>query len=195
MKYYDLDYRHFTKGNIDHIFSVYGVPPTTLEIGVYVGGTTTWLIDNPNYDSFHHNHYCIDPFDQSDDVGEDLNQIYDVFQQRLSSCHNASKVTHLRKKSFDGLIQLHNEGISPQFIYIDGDHKSATVLQDLVLSFELIPVGGTILCDDTSWKYDKNDGAQYSPRMAIEMFISCNWDRITMIDLPHSGQTAFMKIK
>jgi hypothetical protein len=33
-----------------------------------------------------------------------------------------------------------------------------------------------------------------SPRMAIEMFIACNWEKLEPIELPHSGQTAFMKI-
>lgn len=82
-------------------------------------------------------------------------------------------------------------------IYIDGDHRASQVLIDIVLSWQLLNIGGMILCDDsTDWKYEDEKGyapAQMSPRMAIESFINCNWDKIKVIRMPNASQTAFIK--
>ena len=86
------------------------------------------------------------------------------------------------------------------FIYIDGDHTAASVLEDLTLSFTVLNPGGVILCDDAvSWKYThhstntKSSDLSLSPRIAVDSFIHCNWSRIDIIDLPNANQVAFQK--
>jgi hypothetical protein len=34
-----------------------------------------------------------------------------------------------------------------------------------------------------------------SPRMAVESFLQCNWNKIKIVKLPNSSQTALLKIK
>ena len=86
-----------------------------------------------------------------------------------------------------------------EFIFVDGDHTSAAVLEDMVLAWRLLPVGGVMLCDDSiGWKLIDEHGSapvQLSPRMGIEMFIQSHWHQIELIHLPDSFQTAFVKLK
>ncbi len=79
-----------------------------------------------------------------------------------------------------------------------GAHTADVVLQDLVLSWNILKKGGVILCDDSggSWMFADKNGykpVQKSPRLAVENFIQCFWDKIEIIDLPNNWQTAFRR--
>jgi predicted O-methyltransferase YrrM len=181
------------------IFSTFGCPNTIIEVGVYEGYTTFWMSDvlhqyNPDLKI-----YAIDPHVGSNDLTDvDFNEIKSNFCHNLQ-VNDKKNVEYISKHSNKGLIDLINQGTKAQLIYIDGDHKAAEVLTDLTLSWQLLDVGGVIICDDaSSWVFTDKNGTSsphMSPRMAIEMFISCYWDRIKPIDLPNGTQTAFMKIK
>lgn len=183
--------------NIDSIIRNNGVPNTIVEVGVYEGHTTFTMSDtytqyNPNLKI-----YAIDPHVGSVDILEDPTDIHNNFMYNMSVCKQKN-VEFIRKHSENGLIDLINQGVKPEFIFIDGDHHASTVLTDLVLSFKMLVTGGIILCDDaTDWKYiDKNGtaSAQMSPRLAVETFIACNWHKLEIVKLPNMGQTAFRKI-
>ena len=183
--------------NIAHFINSHGVPNTIIEIGVFEGSTTFWLADqltpyNPNLKI-----YAVDPHVGSNDMEEDFNLVQQNFEHNLNECQHKN-VSYIRKHSQDGLIDLINQRVKAELIYVDGDHKASEVLTDLVLSWKLLQVGGIILCDDTTtWRYtDKNgtESAQMSVRMAVEMFIQCNWHKVRILSLPDGTQTAFMKI-
>lgn len=183
--------------NIANFITTYGVPNTVIEIGVFEGSTTFWLSDqltphNPNLRI-----YAVDPHVGSNDMSEDFSLVQQNFVHNLNEC-KYKNVSYIQKHSQDGLIDLINQSVKAELIYIDGDHKASEVLTDLVLSWKLLEVGGIILCDDTTtWRYtDKNgtQSAQMSVRMAVEMFIQCNWHKLKVLSLPDGTQTAFMKL-
>lgn len=183
--------------NIAHFINSHGIPNTIIEIGVFEGSTTFWLADqltphNPNLKI-----YAVDPHVGSNDMTEDFNEVQKNFVHNLNECQYKN-VTYLQKHSQDGLIDLINQQVKAELIYIDGDHKASEVLTDLVLSWKLLHVGGIMLCDDTTtWRYTDRNGtesAQMSVRMAVEMFIQCNWHKLRILSLPDGTQTAFMKI-
>lgn len=195
--YYDLDPDGQKLKNFEYIISRFGYPEAVVEIGCYYGKTTSQLVHmiaprNPNL-----TYYAIDPFDTSIDVGEDLEMIHDMFIKNLEHFAFKNNIIFYREKSFDSLIKLRNNKVTPQLIYIDGDHTAGTVLNDLVLSFDILTPGGVIVCDDSVvWKYkDKNgiEDPQMSPRMAVETFLMCNWSKIELLHLPNGCQTAFIK--
>ena len=193
----DFNYSGGAKQNIGHIINKFGVPNTIVEIGVFEGGTTFWLSDELSKYNTNLKIYAVDPHIGSNDMSEDPVEIQQNFVHNLSV--NANKnVEYIRKASEDGLIDLINMGIRPELIYVDGDHKAAEVLTDLVLSYKMLVPGGVILCDDCiDWQYTDKNGttaAQMSPRMAIEMFLACYWHKVKPIALPNTGQTAFIKI-
>lgn len=183
--------------NISHLINTFGVPNSIIEIGVFEGNTTFWMADcltplNPNLKI-----YAVDPHVGSNDMSEDPITIQENFAHNLNEC-TQKNVEYIRKHSEYGLIDLINRDVKAELIYIDGDHRAAGVLSDLVLAWKLLVHGGVLLCDDaTIWKYvDKNgtSSSQMSPRMAIEMFIQCYWDQIEIIRMPDSWQTAIKKI-
>lgn len=187
-----------TQGNISHILNKFGIPNNIIEIGCYEGSTTFWMAEaigklNPNLTI-----YGVDPHGNSVDILEDLEKAHHRFVHNMNECPFKG-VKYIRKKSSEGLIDLINQGVKAEFIYIDGDHTAGAVLTDLVLAWELLIPGGVILCDDaTEWQFkDHKNGevsAQMSPRMAIEMFLQCNWHRIKPLWVPDGLQTAFVKI-
>lgn len=183
--------------NIDYIVQQNGVPNNIVEIGCYEGHTTVTMSDR--YTSYNQNLtiYAIDPHVGSVEIEEDPEYIHGNFIHNINEC-NQKNIQYIRKHSEDGLIDLINSNLKPEFIFIDGDHHAGTVMTDLALSFKLIRQGGIILCDDaTDWKYTDRNGmaaAQMSPRLAIESFIACNWHKIEIIRLPNMSQTAFRKL-
>jgi len=186
-----------TKANILHIFKTYGAPQTIVEVGVYEGYTTCWMAETIMPHRSDLQIFAIDPHDQSVDIHESMEAAHETFVANIaqSPCKN---INYIRKKSEDGLIDLINQNVQPEFIYIDGDHFASTVLTDLVLCFKMLRVGGVILCDDaTEWRFTDRQGQQnpqYCPRMAIENFMQCNWQRLKVIYLPDMHQTAFVKL-
>jgi cephalosporin hydroxylase len=184
--------------NLFEIIKRYGIPSTMIEIGVYEGRTSLWLSDQINALGKSIEIYAIDPHEGSNDLTD-----VEFVNIKSNFLHNISihkgNIKYIEKNSTEGLLELISKKVKVDLIYIDGDHRSSQVLTDLVLSWQLIEVGGMILCDDsTDWKFeDSKDipAAQMSPRMAVEFFIQCNWDRIKIVKLPNSSQTAFLKIK
>lgn len=183
--------------NFIYIFEKYGIPTNIIEIGCYEGWTTFRLSDNLTPMNHQLKIYAIDPHDYTNDLNETIKSAKENFHYNLQT-HQYKNVTHINKYSKDALIELIDEGVQAEFIYIDGDHRAHSVLEDLVLSWQLLKVGGVILCDDSiDWKFKDGNGtesAQMSPRMAIEMFIQCNWHRLNILRLPNYSQTAFMKV-
>lgn len=193
-----LEFHPFCKGSVECIINQTYVPSTVIEIGLYQGYFTFNMTDALAPNDASYKHYAIDPYTGSQDLDYDLiRDAYNTFQNNLSICKNRNAIEFINKSSTAGLLELIGRGVKADLIYIDGDHKSDQVLTDLVLSFELLKTGGTILCDDSqSWCYtDKNreKAVQYSPRLAVDSFIHCHWGNIEVINLPNGYQTAFIK--
>ena len=195
--YYDMDPDTYKINNFEYIFKEFGLPVIVVEIGCYYGKTTGALVQKIAPQVPNMQYHAIDPFDTSVDVGEDLEKVYQIFINNLNTFPFKKNIILHREKSFDALVKLRERKITPQLIYIDGDHTASTVLSDLVLSFDILAPGGMIVCDDSVlWKYkDKhgNEDPHMSPRMAVESFIMCNWSKIEPFKLPLGTQTAFIK--
>lgn len=193
-------FHEFTQRSIQQLIGMYGAPRTVIEIGCFEGLTTFGLTEmmvqqNPKY-----KHYAIDPYDMSDDLPLDvLNEAGQLFMSNLEEFKYKDNVEFIHDTSWNGLLKLLHRGVKADLIYIDGDHRAETVLNDLVLAFGLVDVGGVILCDDcVSWKHqdsEKRYNLQSSPKLAVDNFIQCNWDKVEVLTLNNGYQTAFRKIK
>lgn len=187
-----------TQKNITHILTKLGLPKTILEIGVFEGKTTFWMADTLDRFYYDYTYYAVDPHSTSSDIDWiELTDVKNNFIHNLQS-YSGDTVRYINKTSTQALAGFIWSNILFDFIYVDGDHRASQVLTDLSLSWECLSVGGVILCDDaTDWKFTDSNGvssAQMSPRMAIEAFIMCNWDKLQIVKLPDSSQTAFVKI-
>lgn len=121
-----------------------------LEIGSYEGRSTVWLLENilthPTAQID-----CIDTFEGSvehERMGLNLHNLLNRFVLNIEP--HKEKVFWFKGRSQDVLRNSpHYQNYD--FIYIDGSHKSADVLEDAVLSFRLLKVGGLMIFDDYAW--------------------------------------------
>jgi hypothetical protein len=124
---------------------------TVVEIGSYERQSTLWTIANllRHPDSRIH---CIDHFageiEHGPDIGKSLRTRFDA---NVAQSADAAKAHVHQNLSRDGLMTLRQQGVQADFIYIDGSQQGLDVLEDLVLSFRLLKVGGIILYDDYLW--------------------------------------------
>jgi predicted O-methyltransferase YrrM len=112
---------------------------TYLEIGAYEGRSFFWVLDNilthPSSKAI-----AIDIFDG------DFEQ---RFLNNMRNSGHSSKISVLKGFSQEKLRDLKLNSID--LIYIDGDHKGKSVLQDIILSWDLLKEGGILIIDDYKW--------------------------------------------
>lgn len=195
----DFDLRNHTKNNILHIFRTYGIPENIIEIGSYEGKTTVWLSDEFTPYNKKLKIITIDPFTGSDDLPYvNFDHIKENFLYNIKS-NKYTNVQHIENSSRLALLELINNQFSAEFIFIDGDHNSDCVLIDLIFSWQILKLGGVMLCDDaTDWKFknkEKVNILQKTPRLAIDSFLHCFWDKLEVLDIPCQSQIAIRKIK
>lgn len=178
--------------NLEKWLEPYKDKPQTLalEIGACEGRSTLWMLENilTHDESIM---ITVDPFvaEAMPDAGIEQHlsiQIYENFLHNTEK-YSSQKLIHTEKYS-DGHKLIHRRQTSNMFlldwlqryqneidlrpfeiIYIDGSHMAVDVLTDIVLSWELLASGGTMILDDYEW----NGGAraQERPRMAIDAFL------------------------
>ena len=191
-------FHDFLKPSIDCIVGHIGMPKTVIELGAYQGYFTFNMTHIACAQVPDYHHYAIDPYTTSQDLDSDMiTQAYDCFMHNMQQSPKANHITLIKKRSWDGMIDLYNKGVKADLIYVDGDHRAAEVLEDMVLGFKLLKIGGAMLCDDSvTWCYtDKcnEKPLQYSPRLAVDSFIQCNWGKVEPVILPNGYQSAFIK--
>jgi len=152
-----------------------------LEIGSFQGRSTVWLLENilTNDSSII---TCIDIFEGSIEhilhFQNDIKNLFDIFSHNISKFKN--KVNIIKNKSQDALKKINEQY---DFIYVDGDHKASSVIEDAILSFSLLKKGGIMIFDDYLWfqmkKFIDN------PKVAIDAFLEIYADKIIILYKNH----------
>lgn len=99
--------------------------------------------------------------------------IYDAFQRNMDACGLKDRVTVKRGYSNEVLPTL--EDNSFDIIYIDGNHEPEYVLEDAVLAFRKLKVGGRLIFDDYGW------GGPDLTKRGIDGFVNGYHKRITIL--------------
>ena len=140
-----------------------------LEVGSFEGRSTLWLLNNIlTHDSSRIT--CVDTFEGSEEHEKDLVKgLYDRFKNNISPY--SSKVTISRGLSSVQLKKISLE-VSDKFdfIYIDGDHKAKSVLEDAILSFPLLDVMGIMVFDDYEFE-DPYLNENVKTKLGIDAFL------------------------
>jgi predicted O-methyltransferase YrrM len=89
-----------------------------------------------------------------------------------------NKMVIFRNYSHKILPQLEDSFFD--IIYIDGNHEPEYVLEDAVLSFRKLKVGGFLIFDDYIW------GNPDETQRGIDMFLSGYHKRIEVLGLQHN---------
>ncbi|MFA5933022.1 MAG: class I SAM-dependent methyltransferase [Microgenomates group bacterium] len=156
-----------------------------LEIGCFEGQATSWLLKNvlthPSSKIV-----VIDTFqggDDQKDFGVKTGKLFERFKENLKDyiSENPKMNKIIIKKGFSGEVLRLLSG-EFDFIYVDGSHIAKDVLEDIVLSWNLLKDNGIIIFDDYGW--DRYKDETLNPTPAINSFLKVykGWYRIL-----HSG--------
>jgi len=143
-----------------------------LEIGVYEGGAVVWMLE----------HILTDPGARVTGIDIFEGPYKDVYFRNIERSGSADKVTTLTGYSQVVLRGLPLESFD--IIYVDGSHVTADALEDAVLSWRLLKVGGLLIFDDYQFAgpatYNKDEPFGF-PKPAIDAFVQCFQDRCEVI--------------
>jgi len=151
-----------------------------LEIGCFEGLSTNWFLDNilTNKTS---KIYCIDTFEGGKEHKQkklDLSELYQTFLSNIDDKKEQVEVFRGDSREALRLQKITKEKFD--FIYVDGAHHSKQVLEDAVLSWELLKDGGIMVFDDYHWENNNKRPAD-APKISIDSFLQCYQDYIEVI--------------
>jgi tetratricopeptide (TPR) repeat protein len=162
-----------------------------LEIGSWEGRSTCWMIDHLLTDAAARI-TCIDTF-----LGSvEHPGLYDAaltesvearFDRNIARTDHPEKVRKLVAKSQSALRSLVPNSF--HLVYIDGSHIASDVLEDAMLSWRLVKIGGLIVFDDYGYKFP--DGIIDQPaKIAIDAIVKI-FDR--KVKVLHQGYQMFLE--
>ncbi len=138
-----------------------------LEVGVWEGRSFFWVLDNilthPSCRAI-----AIDIFSGDEEQR---------FLENMRRSGHSSKISVIKGSSQQKLRDLKLNSID--LIYIDGDHRSKSVLMDAVLSWDLLKEGGILIFDD--YKYPPDIPLEMRPEFAIDVFLRVFQDEIQIL--------------
>lgn len=175
-------------------------PMKILEIGAFEGRSTVFIAD-------HFKNSIITTIDTWEGSPEhegnsdiDFKRTKENFDYNISL--HADRITAIKGKSFDVLMDLYKAGKKFDFVYVDGAHDAISVNSDLVISFAMLNLGGLIYCDDYYWGFNENRKEQYyknfvfdTPKLGIDSFVNVYANKLQPITPLTNGAAVFMKVK
>ena len=165
------------------------VPRPVIEIGSYEGRSALWMLENLLQHSSSRLH-CVDTFHDRDKP----DGYWHRFEANVLRSPHAAKVSVSATASLPFLTRFVAAGSLADFIYVDGSHRAAEVLEDLVLAFHATRPGGVIICDDYLKGTRSGDLTLGSPKIAVDAFTTIYRERL---DIPWGQplyQLAMIKI-
>jgi len=157
---------------------IQGKRKTFLEIGVFEGRSTCWLLKNGLEENGHI--FSIDPFYRSKIPGtRDLRKKFNTNVE--CARHPHQKITVLPTLSYYGLAELifARSKVPLNFIYIDGAHDARSTLTDACMAFGLLAKGGVMLFDDYEWLHGKTKYEK--PKLAIDCFLETFYGKYELL--------------
>eukprot|EP01032_Pedospumella_encystans_P008022 gene8022-9561_t len=154
-----------------------------VEVGSLEGRSAVWLLENvlQHPDS---KLSCVDMWNENIDDHEynaDLMKgIYNRFLHNISPYSH--KVDVYRGKSFDALRHPRLTEQSFDFVYVDGGHSSRNALEDAILSFGLLKVGGFMIFDDY-FSNLKDPHNLNSPKLGIDTFLTMYSGSVSIVHI------------
>ena len=134
--------------------------------------------------------YCIDPWIDYDDYPEYKGRqesVYETFSRNLESSCQKDKITVVRGFSHIEIPKFEDDFFD--IVYIDGNHEPEYVLEDAVLSFRKLKVGGHLIFDDYGW------GGPDLTQRGIDAFRSAYHKRISPLQSIVNTQVIITKTR
>jgi hypothetical protein len=147
-----------------------------LQIGVYTGDASEWLLQNVLTDP---TSYLLDVdtwegSDESEHSKIDFEKVYEFYKKRMEPYPNVRSA----RNNSDNFFRSNAKPIF-DFIYIDGDHTSHQVTKDADGGWKALKPGGIMAFDDYMWGQDM--APELTPKPAIDRFLAKYWGEYQML--------------
>ena len=157
-----------------HLQQFAGIPEfKVVEIGSFQGMSACWLLDNilthPRAQIT-----CIDLYFQ------------EHFKGNIAKTGAGDRVIPLEGYSQDLLVDLNSEYYD--IAYVDGCHKPSSALQDAILSWRLVKVGGLMIFDDYEFTFP--DSPEQDTKIGIDLFLEMFASQLEVV---HKGYQLIVK--
>ena len=155
-------------------------PINYLEIGAFYGANIISVAETYGFNK-DSKLYCIDPWEDYEEYPEYKNQqstIYNTFINNIDKSGYKDKIIIKRGYSNIEVLKFPDEFFD--IIYIDGNHEPEFVLEDAVLSFRKLKVGGYMIFDDYGW------GGPDLTQRGIDAFLSGYHKRIKNLGIENN---------
>jgi tetratricopeptide (TPR) repeat protein len=157
-----------------HLQQFAGIPEfQVVEIGSFQGMSACWLLDNilthPTAKIT-----CIDLYFQ------------EHFKGNIAKTGVADQVIALEGYSQDLLVNLTSEYYD--LAYVDGCHKPTSALQDAILSWRLVKLGGLMIFDDYEFTFP--DSPEQDTKIGINVFLEMFASQLEVV---HKGYQLIVK--
>jgi predicted O-methyltransferase YrrM len=155
-------------------------PIKYLEIGAFYGAN---ILSVANTYGIHKDTklYCIDPWEDYNEYPEykgEQPSIYNTFLNNIERSGQKEKIEIRRGYSNTEVPKFEDNFFD--MIYIDGNHEPEYVLEDAVLCFRKLQVGGILIFDDYGW------GGPDLTQRGIDSFLLGFRDHIRILGLRES---------
>jgi predicted O-methyltransferase YrrM len=151
------------------------IPRTIIEIGSYEGRSALWMLEHLLQHPASRLH-CVDIFADR----EKPDSYWRRFEANVLGSPHAGKVIVSPASSFAFLTRFVSSGEQVDLVYVDGSHRAADVLEDLVLAFHATRPGGIIICDDYLKGSRSADVTLNSPKLGVDAFTTLYRDRLAI---------------
>lgn len=138
------------------------VPLRALQIGVYTGDATDWLLKNRNVERLHD----VDTWQGSQEVAHQTIDFEEVERYYTARFINAPII---KCKMTSNEFFVRNKDTF-NFIYIDGSHTASQTAIDGLNAFDVLESRGVMAFDDYLW--DHGGESFLEPRKGIDAFLS-----------------------
>ncbi len=152
-------------------------PIKYLEIGAYYGANA--LVFAKTYGKHPNSEvYCVDPWIDYEDYGEykgNIENVFEVFKENVKMNNLENKIKIHRGFSHVEVPKFDDEYFD--IIYIDGNHEPEYVLEDAVLCFRKLKIGGYMIFDDYTF------GGEMGTKKGIDAFLNSYFKRYIYVSL------------
>jgi len=149
-----------------------------LEIGSFEGRSSCWFFENYIFNSANSTITCVDTWEGSEEHDSSVKQ--KLYERFLNNVSEYPKNKFLIKRGLSRVVLKSLPENYYDFIYIDGSHSTRDVLEDAVLSFDLLKSGGIITFDDYEWNHFSDP--LLNPKLGIDSFITSYKNYIELIE-------------
>jgi predicted O-methyltransferase YrrM len=93
----------------------------------------------------------------------------------------AGRAEKVKSRSFDFLVRALAEHRRFDGVYVDGDHEAKFAIEDIVLSWRLLTIGGVMVIDDYEWPMPEGKRHLLPPRPAVDAFLAMYGSRLEVL--------------